>query len=63
VSEIDRGDWDDEGWPAAARENCWACGGSREMVACGDDLCASSDECIHGDGMAPCDECDGTGEL
>jgi hypothetical protein len=45
------------------RESCWACTGSGEMVVCCDDLCASSDECIHGDGMAPCDECNGTGEL
>lgn len=33
------------------------------VVTCPDDLCAASDECIHGDGYGACEECGGRGEI
>ncbi len=45
------------------REPCWACLGDGERVICIDDLCRGAGECMHGDGMAPCDECGGSGYL
>jgi hypothetical protein len=40
---------------------CHECDEAHEEVVCCDDLCVGSGRCIHGDGMAPCRECSGTG--
>jgi len=32
-----------------------------EVVVCCDDLCVGAGQCMHGDGMAACPECNGTG--
>ena len=37
---------------------CQSCNEDGEVSECCDDLC--QDYCIHGDGMVPCRECDGT---
>jgi hypothetical protein len=42
-------------------DTCASCGGEGIVNACWDDMCASMDECIHGDGMVRCDECHGAG--
>lgn len=42
---------------------CVRCWGSGEIVTCIDDMCRNSDECMHGDGMSPCPDCKGKGEL
>lgn len=48
-------DWYDED-----DEGCWWCGGRGYVVTCIDDLCRNAEECIHGDGEAPCPECRGS---
>ena len=40
---------------------CNDCDEMHEEVVCCDDLCVGGGHCIHGDGMAPCSECAGTG--
>ena len=40
---------------------CQDCSGEGIVVICWDDMCANSDECIHGDGYGPCRACHGTG--
>lgn len=37
---------------------CWNCDDGW-VVVCIDDMCRGCGECIHGDGMAPCPECNG----
>lgn len=47
-------------------DDCWQCGGDGAgVIDCCDDLCQGTedDECMHGDGHLPCDECGGTGRL
>jgi hypothetical protein len=38
---------------------CWKCGGTGYIIVCMDDLCRSSDHCMHGDGEIVCDVCGG----
>ena len=40
--------------------NCW---GSGIVNVCCDDLCATSDYCIHGDGEVICHVCNGDGYI
>jgi hypothetical protein len=42
---------------------CDECMGTGIIITCCDDLCANSDHCIHGDGEAPCPECEGSGQI
>src|SRR3972149_2506838 len=49
--------------PELEAETCQRCNETGEEVICCDDLCANSDECIHGDGYAPCSECGGVGQI
>jgi len=49
--------------PEMESETCQRCNETGEEVICCDDLCANSDECIHGDGYAPCSECGGVGQI
>jgi len=49
---------DFEGW-----ESCGRCGGTGELLICCDDICHGLGECIHGDGMAVCPDCKGSGEV
>lgn len=44
-------------------ESCETCGGSGEILVCCDDICHGLGECIHGDGMAMCPDCKGSGEI
>jgi hypothetical protein len=44
-------------------DGCYRCGGRHWEVVCCDDLCRGSGECMHGDGMAPCPECNKDGVL
>ena len=44
-------------------EDCDNCHGNGEVVTCWDDLCANSDECIHGDGYGTCRACRGEGRV
>ncbi len=41
--------------------HCQTCDEFNEVVVCCDDICVGSGHCIHGDGMAACPDCDGTG--
>jgi len=41
--------------------SCSRCEGKGYIVVCIDDMCAGSDECIHGDGEIACRVCNGTG--
>lgn len=41
---------------------CDTCWGTGEVVACIDDLCHGTGECIH-EGNQVCPDCEGTGEL
>ena len=38
---------------------CNRCDGDGWIVVCIDDLCRGAGECMHGDGMALCPECQG----
>ena len=49
--------------PEMESETCQRCKETGEEVICCDDLCANNDECIHGDGYAPCSECGGVGQI
>jgi protein gp37 len=49
--------------PEWGPEPCQHCHGTGTVVTCMDDLCASSDHCMHGDGEEPCPECGGEGEV
>jgi len=49
--------------PEMESETCQRCNETGEEVICCDDLCANNDECIHGDGYAPCSECGGVGQI
>lgn len=42
-------------------DSCPRCFGSGTEIICVDDMCRSSDECIHGDGNVACRECKGNG--
>lgn len=42
-------------------QDCTACNEMHEECDCCDDICQGRGECIHGDGMIPCRECQGTG--
>lgn len=48
---------DDEPWV------CWQCDGAGVVIACWDDICHGQGYCMHGDGMACCPSCNGSGEL
>lgn len=37
---------------------CQTCGGAGFLVTCIDDLCRGAGECMHGDGMGSCPDCD-----
>jgi len=54
--DCDDPDWDD--WDDRAG-GCNTCGGSGTVIACIDDLCRGSGECIHGDGEIICPDCKG----
>lgn len=41
--------------------SCYMCGGARYIITCCDDLCATSDRCIHGDGEDDCPVCNADG--
>lgn len=41
--------------------SCDVCNGEGVICVCCDDICQGRGECIHGDGMAVCDGCNGTG--
>lgn len=43
-------------------EGCYHCGGKRYVITCPDDLCATSDSCMHGDGEEDCPVCNANGE-
>lgn len=49
------------GNPVTHSDRCLLCDEMNEVVDCCDDLCVGAGRCIHGDGMAPCPECSGTG--
>lgn len=38
-------------------DGCYLCGGSGSIVTCIDDMCRNAGECMHGDGEAPCPNC------
>lgn len=40
---------------------CDRCGGEGQILVCVDDICQGQGECMHGDGMAMCPECNGSG--
>lgn len=40
---------------------CQSCDGEGYICVCCDDICQGCGECIHGDGMAECDDCEGYG--
>ena len=41
------------------RNDCPDCHGKGTIITCPDDMCRSADECMHGDGEAPCPTCHG----
>ncbi len=41
--------------------HCYDCNEFNEVCVCCDDLCQGAGECMHGDGMDPCPECNGIG--
>lgn len=43
-------------------ETCLVCDGSGTIVDCVDDMCHGLGDCIHGDGMVMCYQCNGEGE-
>lgn len=43
--------------------SCYNCGGARYIITCCDDLCVTSDHCMHGDGEEDCPVCNADGEL
>jgi len=42
-----------------ADDCCQFCDGLGVIITCMDDMCASGDRCIHGDGEEPCGYCAG----
>jgi len=42
--------------------SCYHCGGKRYVITCPDDLCATSDSCMHGDGEEDCPVCNADGD-
>ena len=42
---------------------CDVCHGSGSVITCPDDMCATSDTCMHGDGEEVCSECGGEGDV
>lgn len=42
---------------------CPDCHGEGFVVDCCDDMCVGAGECIHGDGEAVCETCEGEGEI
>lgn len=42
---------------------CARCFGSGDFLVCIDDLCRGAGECMHGDGVIACPDCDGMGEV
>ena len=45
-----------------SEDSCTECSGG-VIIVCIDDLCRNSDSCMHGDGEAICNTCDGEGNI
>ena len=44
-------------------ETCLECDGEGQVLVCIDDICHGLGYCMHGDGMAVCRACSGTGHV
>ncbi len=66
MDDFDNVDVEDVPCPACGHSetrsrDCQECDENNEVVVCCDDICVGTGHCIHGDGMAICGNCWGTG--